>query len=156
MSRLGQAALGAALDGSDAKTVEVSLFLSAGWGWDIPFLPPLRPSRDRQDFLHSPPLPTASRGWNSPLSSPCQLRDLSCSVGSPRFPPQLVPEGSEEPNRFSSGVFSPATGLIAPRLRAEGGGWVCHPGPKGLKSPRVPAAVALSPPCPGAAKRGLR
>ena len=43
--------------------------------------------------------------------------------------------------------------------RAEEGGWVCclrSPGKEGLKSLRVPAAVALSPPCPGAAKRGLR
>lgn len=64
---VGKAALGAALGVLEAQIVSVSFFswVSAGWGWAIPFLPPSHPPWDHRDFLcllHSPPLPTASLG----------------------------------------------------------------------------------------------
>lgn len=67
------------LDVLEAKIVEVSLFswVSAGWGWDIPFLPPLHPLWDHQDFLRSlrsPPLPTAS--WGEEFTPPRSLPAL--------------------------------------------------------------------------------
>lgn len=79
-------------------------------------------------FLLSP-VTDSKPGGNSPLSCPCQPWDISCSVGSPQFPPQPIPEGPEELNRFSLGVFSPAaifTGLIShPGLKKEGGFAAC-------------------------------
>lgn len=61
---VGKAAFCAALCGLETKIVEVSfsLWVSGGLCWNMPFLPSLHLSRDYQDFLYSPLLPTASQG----------------------------------------------------------------------------------------------
>lgn len=75
-----KAAFFAALGGLEAKITEVSFFscMSGGLGWKTPFLPSLHPSGDRQDFLHSPLLPTASPGEIHPSPLRPALGHLFC------------------------------------------------------------------------------
>lgn len=108
---VGKAAFRAALGGLEAKITGVSFFswVSGGLGWNMPFLPPLYPSRDRQDFLHSPLLLTASQGEIHPSLLRPALGHLFWLSAVPSL--AYIPE---EPNQFSLKVFSPAaifTGL---------------------------------------------
>lgn len=101
------------------------LFMGKHWlglGHPLPFTPlsSLGPS----GFLPFALLSPITDSWegNSPLSFPCQPRDVCCSAGPLQFPPQPIPEG---PNQFSLGVSSPATiftGLTSvPGFKEEAG-----------------------------------
>lgn len=141
---VGKAAFGAALGGLEAKIMEVSFFLrvSGGLGWNMPFLPPLHPSRDHQDFLHSPLLPTASQGeihpsplrpasghlfcWLSAVPSlayprgakPIFLEDFQPSCNFHRFIPHF-------PTLKKEGRFA-AWGRRAGRTPGFRQRWICH------------------------------
>lgn len=123
---------------SEPNSGSFSLFIGRCWlGLGHPLCATPLSSLGPSGFLPSAllsPITDSELGGYSPLSFPCQPRDVSCSVGSPQFPPQPIPEG---PNQFSLGVFSPATiitGLISgPGFKEEAGfaAW-------GRRAPRAP------------------
>lgn len=119
---VGKAAFGAALGGLEAKIMEVSFFLwvSGGLGWNMPFLPPFYASRDHQDFLHSPLLPTASQEKIHPFPLRPALGHLFCWLSA--VPSLAYPQGAKP--IFLEG-FQPSCNFLRfiphfPTLKKEG------------------------------------